>query len=61
MNTIVSWHILAAGHSCVPSACTWGDVGRDYTSAGFVVGLAVLAVIVFAGRAVLRAVRRRRR
>ena len=31
---------------CTPSHCTWGEVGSMYSSAPFLVGLAVIAVVV---------------
>jgi hypothetical protein len=53
-------HILATGHACTPSACTWGEVGKEYTSQGFVVGLIALIVLFLVLRALARAGRRQR-
>lgn len=50
---------LAASRPCTPSACTWGQLGHEYGSPGFAVGLAVVAAAFLLFRAALR--RRRSR
>ena len=30
---------------CTPSHCTWGEVGHMYSSASFLIGLAVVAAV----------------
>lgn len=41
---------------CTPSHCTWGEVGAMYSSSSFLVGLAVIAIVVI----MVLAARRRR-
>jgi hypothetical protein len=54
-------HPLAAAHTCTPSACTWGEVGSQYASPGFAVGLAVIAIAVLLIMAARRRTGRTRR
>lgn len=51
---MIGFASLAASRACTPSACTWGQLGHEYGSPGFAVGLVVVAAAVLLFRAALR-------